>query len=87
VLCTGTLRDEEGGEAAVLGAALEARGSAAVLPLARLDPAAMARMAAACVGAAGTGAAPPSRRPSRQRPGRARRIGHDPRAVRYMPPR
>ena len=31
---------------------LEARGSAAVLPLARLDPAAMARMALACVGAA-----------------------------------
>ena len=52
VLCAGTLRDEEGGEAAVLAAALEARGSAAVLPLARLDPAAMARMAAACVGAA-----------------------------------
>ena len=52
VPCTGTLRDEEGGEAAALAAALEARGSAAVLPLARLDPAAMARMAAACVGAA-----------------------------------
>jgi hypothetical protein len=52
VLCTGTLRDEEGGEAAVLAAALEARGSAAVLPLARLDPAAMARMAVACIGAA-----------------------------------
>src|SRR5262249_42774061 len=53
VLCAGTVRDEEGGEAAVLAAALEARGSAAVLPLARLDPAAMARMALACVGAAG----------------------------------
>jgi DNA-binding CsgD family transcriptional regulator len=52
VLCTGTLRDEEAGEAAALAAALEARGSAAVLPLARLDPAAMARMAVACVGAA-----------------------------------
>jgi len=52
VLCAGTLRDEEGGGAAGLASGLEARGSAAVLPLARLDPAAMARMATACVGAA-----------------------------------
>ena len=52
VLCAGTLRDEEAGTAAGLAAVLEARGSAAVLPLARLDPAAMARMAVACVGAA-----------------------------------
>ena len=35
-----------------LAGALEARGSAAVLPLGRLDPAAMAAMALACVGAA-----------------------------------
>ena len=52
VLCVGTLRDEDGA-AAGLARALEARGSAAVLPLSRLDPAAMARMALACVGAAG----------------------------------
>ena len=38
--------------AAALASALEARGSAAVLPLGRLDPAAMAGMALACVGAA-----------------------------------
>jgi DNA-binding CsgD family transcriptional regulator len=52
VLCVGTLRGEEGDGAAGLAAALKARGSAAVLPLSRLDPAAMARMAAACVDAA-----------------------------------
>jgi len=52
VLCVGTLRDGEGDGAAGLAGALKARGSAAVLPLRRLDPAAMARMAAACVGAA-----------------------------------
>jgi DNA-binding CsgD family transcriptional regulator len=52
VLCLGTLRDEEGGGPAGLASALEARGSAAVLPLRRLDPAAMARMTLACVGAA-----------------------------------
>jgi len=52
VLCLGTLRDEEGSGAAGLAGALEARGSAAVLPLRRLDPAAMARMTLACVGAA-----------------------------------
>ncbi len=51
VLCAGTLRDDEGDGAAGLASALEARGSAAVLPLARLDPVAVARMAAACVGA------------------------------------
>jgi DNA-binding CsgD family transcriptional regulator len=51
VLCVGTLRDEEGGGAAGLAAVLEARGSAVVVPLGRLDPAAMASMAAACVGA------------------------------------
>jgi DNA-binding CsgD family transcriptional regulator len=52
VLCLGTLRDEPGGEAAGLASVLEARGSAAALPLARLDPAAMTQMALACVGAA-----------------------------------
>ena len=52
VLCVGTLRDEEGGDAAGLASVLETRGSAVVLPLGRLDPAAMARMAVACVGAA-----------------------------------
>ena len=52
VLCVGTLRDEEGGGAAALASVLETRGSAVVLPLGRLDPAAMARMAVACVGAA-----------------------------------
>ncbi|MCW2911064.1 MAG: transcriptional regulator, LuxR family [Actinomycetia bacterium] len=50
VLCLGTLRDEEGAAAAGLAGVLESRGSAAVLPLGRLDPAAMARMALACVG-------------------------------------
>ena len=37
VLCVGTLRDEEGGGAAVLASVLETRGSAVVLPLGRLD--------------------------------------------------
>ena len=50
VLCVASLR-AEGGEAAALASALAARGSAAVLPLARLDPAAMARMAQACLDA------------------------------------
>jgi len=50
VLCLGTLRDEDGVVAAALAGVLEVRGSAAVLPLGRLDPAAMARMALACVG-------------------------------------
>ena len=48
----GTLRDEEAARRLALASALEARGSAAVLPLGRLDPAAAARMALACVGAA-----------------------------------
>jgi predicted ATPase len=54
VLCVGTLRgdDDEAGAAAGLALALEARGSAAVLPLARLDPAQTAAMTLACVGAA-----------------------------------
>ena len=51
VLCLATLRDE-GGEAATLASALAARGSAAVLPLGRLDPLAMADMARACLDAA-----------------------------------
>jgi DNA-binding CsgD family transcriptional regulator len=52
VLCVGTLRDESGGEAMSLARALEARGSAELLPLGRLDPAATGQMALACVGAA-----------------------------------
>jgi DNA-binding CsgD family transcriptional regulator len=51
VLCVATVRAGEGAEAASLARALEARESAAVLPLRRLDPAAMARMVLACVGA------------------------------------
>ena len=51
VLCVATLRDE-GGDAAALASALAARGSAAALPLGRLDPAAMAAMARACLDAA-----------------------------------
>ena len=51
VLCLATLRDE-GGEAAALASALAARGSAAILALGRLDPAAMADMARACLDAA-----------------------------------
>jgi DNA-binding CsgD family transcriptional regulator len=50
VLCLVTLRAGEGAEAASLARVLEARGSAAVLALRRLDPAAMTRMALACVG-------------------------------------
>lgn len=60
VLCVGTLRPGhagadggvDGGAAAGLASTLEGRGSATVLPLGRLDPAATARMALACVGAA-----------------------------------
>jgi DNA-binding CsgD family transcriptional regulator len=52
VLCLGTLRDEPGGAAAALASALEARASAAVLPVGRLTAAATARMALACVAAA-----------------------------------
>jgi DNA-binding CsgD family transcriptional regulator len=51
-LCVGTLRDEDAAEAAGLASALRARGSAAILPLSRLDAAATAEMALACVGAA-----------------------------------
>jgi DNA-binding CsgD family transcriptional regulator len=51
VLCVGTMRDEPGGEAMSLARALEARGSAALERLERLDPAAAARMALACVSA------------------------------------
>ena len=50
--CAWALCDEDGGEVAGLASALEARGSAAVLPLGRLDPTAAAQMALACVGAA-----------------------------------
>ncbi len=52
LLCVGTLRAEQGAAARLAGA-LELRGSAAVLPLSRLDPAATARMALACVGGSG----------------------------------
>jgi DNA-binding CsgD family transcriptional regulator len=52
VLCLGTLRGEDGVKAAELATVLQARGSAAVLPLARLGLADGARMARACVGAA-----------------------------------
>jgi DNA-binding CsgD family transcriptional regulator len=55
VLCLGTVRDageDEAGAVAGLAQALEARGSAVVLPLARLDLAATAAMTLACVGAA-----------------------------------
>ena len=55
VLCVGTLREEEGGVAAELARGLEARGSAAVLPLRRLDQAAVAAMALACTGAGTAG--------------------------------
>ena len=53
VLCAGTLRTGESAAVAGLAGALELRGSAAVLPLGRLDPVAGARMALACVGGAG----------------------------------
>ena len=48
VLCVGTLRDEEGAAAARLAGVLDARGSAVVLLLGRLDAAAADRMALAC---------------------------------------
>jgi DNA-binding CsgD family transcriptional regulator len=51
VLCLATLRGE-GGEAVALASALAARGSAIVLSLGRLDPAAMADMTRACLDAA-----------------------------------
>ncbi|HTT54626.1 MAG TPA: AAA family ATPase [Streptosporangiaceae bacterium] len=49
-LCVSTLRNAERGQAAALAGALQARGSAAVLALSRLDPAATASMTLACVG-------------------------------------
>ena len=54
VLCIVTIREagyEQGGEAAALASALAARGSAAVLSLGRLGPAAMADMTRACLDA------------------------------------
>src|SRR4029077_20570642 len=54
VLGLATLREagyEQGGEAAALASALAARGSAAVLSLGRLGPAAMADMTRACLAA------------------------------------
>jgi len=53
VLCVGTCRLGEGGDAVDLAAKLEARGSAKVLSLSRLDADAVARMALECLGAAG----------------------------------
>jgi DNA-binding CsgD family transcriptional regulator len=58
VLCVGTFRPAEGGEAAELAAKLEARGSADVVTLRRLDNAAMARMAAACLAVQAQGGDP-----------------------------
>jgi DNA-binding CsgD family transcriptional regulator/tetratricopeptide (TPR) repeat protein len=51
LFCVATCRDETGVAAAGLASGLEARGSAMVLPLSRLDPATMTRMALACLGA------------------------------------
>ena len=51
LLCLGTLRAEEEAAAAGLAGVLEARGSAVVLPLGRLDAAATDQMTLACVGA------------------------------------
>jgi DNA-binding CsgD family transcriptional regulator/tetratricopeptide (TPR) repeat protein len=51
LLCVATCRDETGVAAAGLASTLEARGSAVVLPLSRLDPATMIQMALACLGA------------------------------------
>jgi len=51
VLCVGTLRADEGGEARALAASLETRGSAEVLPLRRLPPGAVSQMALDCLGA------------------------------------
>jgi DNA-binding CsgD family transcriptional regulator len=50
VLCLGTLRDDDSASAAELAAALEARGSAAVLPLRRLGAPDAARMVRECLG-------------------------------------
>jgi predicted ATPase len=68
VLCVGTLRDEEGDAAAGLASVLEARGSAVVLPLVRLDAAAADRMALACVGASARGTGRPQTAPRGARP-------------------
>src|SRR5215467_13698481 len=51
VLCVGTLRADEGCDAADLAAKLESRGSAEVLLLDRLDPGSVGDMALACLGA------------------------------------
>lgn len=53
VLCIGTFRLGEGGEAVDMAAKLEARGAARVLSLGRLGAGAMARMVLECLGAAG----------------------------------
>ena len=53
VLCLGTFRPDEGGDIAELAAKLETRGSAEVLPLRRLDDAAVAMMARECLGMGG----------------------------------
>jgi DNA-binding CsgD family transcriptional regulator len=52
VLCLGTTRAGDATRAGELAVALQARGSAAVLPLARLSAADTARMARECLGAA-----------------------------------
>jgi DNA-binding CsgD family transcriptional regulator len=52
VLCVGTLREEEGTDPVGLARVLEARGSATVLRLRRLDPEPVTRMARECVGSA-----------------------------------
>jgi DNA-binding CsgD family transcriptional regulator len=51
LLCVGTFRSDDGGEVAGLAARLEARGSAAVLTIGRLDTGSMAAMAQACLAA------------------------------------
>ncbi len=51
VLCLGTLRADEGAQVRVLASLLEARGSADIVPLGRLDLASASRMAEACLGA------------------------------------
>lgn len=53
VLCIGTYRTTEGGDVLDAAAKLEARGSARVLALGRLDAAGMARMTLECLGTAG----------------------------------
>ena len=51
VLCVGTFRPDEGGDAAELAAKLETRGSAEVLALQRLDEGAVALILRACLAA------------------------------------